>query len=143
MLAIRALMELARARLRLVRLEAGDIHLYNRIAARSGRAAGKALAGDAAQVDLVARAVPGVARHIPWRSDCLIQAIAAQRLLTARGIATAIVIGVDRPAETGFAAHAWLEYGDRTVTGGDVSAFTTLLETSPESGPESGPESRE
>lgn len=74
----------------------------------------------------VAFAVPRVATHVPWRSDCLVQAVAGQRWLASLGIESTLSIGVRITAEHGFEAHAWLKVGEESVTGGDVSTFSVL-----------------
>ena len=80
----------------------------------------------AALVDRVAFAIPRVAVRLPWRADCLVQALAAQRWLGRHGIAATITLGVprDKPAE--FEAHAWLKAGEKLVTGGDISGHNPL-----------------
>lgn len=75
-------------------------------------------------VDRVAFAIPRAARRVPFRSDCLIQALAARRWLHRRGIAARVTIGV-KPHGTGrLDAHAWLEAGGRIVTGGDIADYS-------------------
>jgi len=63
--------------------------------------------------------VQAVARHLPWRFVCLPQAIAAQRMLRRRGVASTLYLGVapDREKPDAIAAHAWLRAGDKIVTG--------------------------
>jgi hypothetical protein len=67
----------------------------------------------------VSWAVQAVARHVPLGFVCLPQAIAAQRLLRRRGIATTLYLGVapDRADAESITAHAWLRAGDKIVTG--------------------------
>lgn len=92
-----------------------------------------------AQAGLLARVafiVPRVGAWLPWRSDCLIQALAAQRWLAGHAIGSDICIGVRKPADDEFGAHAWLKVGDLVVTGGDISTYAALIE--PKSG-EPGP----
>lgn len=72
----------------------------------------------------VSRAVTRMAAYVPWRSDCLVQAIAARRWLARAGIGATIGIGVRRDDQ--FAAHAWLRAGPIIVTGGDISDFVPL-----------------
>ena len=76
--------------------------------------------------NLVARVsfiVPRVAARVPWRADCMVQALAARRWLDRAGIATTINLGAPKDKSVPFAAHAWLKAGDMIVTGGDVSRF--------------------
>ncbi len=68
----------------------------------------------------IGRAVRAAAARTPWDSTCLVQVLAAQRMLRARGIGGTVHIGADtadEPDQPGFAAHAWLMCGDLFVTG--------------------------
>lgn len=78
-----------------------------------------------ALLDRVAYAVPIMGLRVPWRADCVVQALAARRWLARGGIGSTICIGVRKDA-AGFQAHAWLKVGERIVTGGDVSTYTEL-----------------
>jgi len=65
--------------------------------------------------------VQTAARYTPWKSTCLVQVLAAQRMLMQKGIAGCFYIGTvtgppDRTAHS-LAAHAWLKCGNRFVTG--------------------------
>jgi hypothetical protein len=73
-----------------------------------------------ARARYVARRLERVAAHVPWRTTCLVQAIAGALLLRRRGIATTIRLGVNR-TDGNLAAHAWLLVGDTIVLGGIVS----------------------
>lgn len=77
-------------------------------------------------VERVAFAIPRVAARLPWRADCLVQALAAQRWLHHHGVASTLTLGVLRAKPADFEAHAWLAAGDRIVTGGDVSGYVPL-----------------
>jgi hypothetical protein len=66
-------------------------------------------------------AVRAAARFTPWNSACLVQVLAAQRILQKRGIAGVFYLGADNSgvedeAPT-FLAHAWLKCGDEFITG--------------------------
>lgn len=125
----RALVELARARARHGSLPVAEIETLNAQWASAARGPAAAEPQDAPLVRLVAHAIPRVAWFLPWRSDCLPQAMAAQQWLGAEGVATAIVIGVDRERGGAFESHAWLQYGDQVVTGGNVARFQVVLGT--------------
>ncbi len=116
-----ALAELARARIVLARVAAGGIPALNAVADRQGGA------GDRVRVTQVGWIVPRISSRVPWRADCLVQAIAAQRMLLRRQIASRIVVGVENGPETGFCAHAWLACGDDVVMGGEVGRYAVLL----------------
>ena len=65
---------------------------------------------------IVRRAVARAARNLPTAPNCLPQALAARQMLTRRGVATSLHLGVardDRPPRF----HAWLKSGDLFVTG--------------------------
>lgn len=84
---------------------------------------------DGAETELVERvafAIPRVAARVPWRADCMVQALAAEHWLRVHGIATTLTLGVPRDKLTEFEAHAWLTAGDRVVTGGDVRGYVPL-----------------
>lgn len=74
-------------------------------------------------VERVAFAIPRVAARLPWRADCMVQALAARRWLDRAGIATTISVGVAKDMPASFEAHAWLTVGETVVTGGDVSRY--------------------
>jgi len=64
-------------------------------------------------------AVRAAAMYTPWKSTCLVQVLAAQRMLEARLLPGAIYIGA-APGEEGMVrldAHAWLKCGEAFITG--------------------------
>jgi hypothetical protein len=68
-------------------------------------------------------AVRAAARYTPWRSTCLVQVLAAQRMLQQRLLPGAIFIGAAAgeggglEANAGLNAHAWLKCGEAFITG--------------------------
>lgn len=118
-----ALARLIRARLAFALLRASDLPQRNAAAARCESPA----RADELLADRIGFIIPRLSKRLPWRSDCVIQAIAAQDWLAARGMASEIRIGVERPEDGPFAAHAWLMRGERVITGGDISAYSLLL----------------
>ena len=74
--------------------------------------------------DRIAYAIPRIGARVPWRADCLVQALAARRWLASHGVKSVLSIGVRKDAE--FAAHAWLKVGDQIITGGDIASFAPL-----------------
>lgn len=79
------------------------------------------------QAALVAWAIPRVAARVPWRADCLVQALAARRWLHGCGVDSELYLGTRKDRPAGFEAHAWLCVEGRVVTGGDISGFVPLL----------------
>lgn len=115
---LRAVCELAIARIALARLSTKDL-----LGLRLEEAPTDA---PPPLVDRVAFAIPRVAARLPWRSDCLVQALAARSWLARQGVATSLVMGVRKDRPDDLAAHAWLMAGDQVVTGGDVAGFAPL-----------------
>lgn len=77
----------------------------------------------------VAASIRRASRLTP-RPTCLVQAIAAQRLLAFRGHASQIHVGVRKDAHV-FGAHAWIVSDGIVILGGDrqtLSAYRTLME---------------
>ena len=66
-------------------------------------------------------AVRTAARFTPWKSTCLVQVLAAQRMLQQRGIAGAFFLGAATGSEgekqQTLDAHAWLKCNDNFITG--------------------------
>jgi hypothetical protein len=124
----RGLTELVRARLIFAMMEARDIPQRNRTARERARL-GAVLAP--ATTARMAYVLPRLSARLPWRSDCLIQAIAAQNWLMAHGRASEIQIGVEHPVGGEFGAHAWLLCDGEVVTGGDIDRYQVLLSDSP------------
>ena len=79
----------------------------------------------AALLDRVSYAIGFMSARVPWRSDCLVQALAAHRWLQRASVSSDVCLGV-RKDEQGFKAHAWLKVGKRIVTGGDTSIYAEL-----------------
>lgn len=68
-----------------------------------------------------------MAARVPWRSDCLVQALAGQQWLAREGVASEIVVGTAKQADGTFLSHAWLRHDSRIVLGGDISLYNPLL----------------
>ena len=74
---------------------------------------------DAHLLGRVSYAVGAAANHVPWRSDCFPQTIAARMLLKGYGYRSTIHLGVEKSSPDSIAGHAWLTCGEEIVTGGD------------------------
>lgn len=72
-------------------------------------------------------AIARAQHRVPWRSDCLVQALAAKHWLDRLGVSTKLVVGVNPGAGQGFEAHAWLTHGEKIVTGGNVGGYQPLV----------------
>ena len=64
------------------------------------------------------RALAAWSRRFPWRSDCMIQALAARLWLERAGIAPQVRLGARRGVDGALLAHIWLTVDGEVVTGG-------------------------
>ena len=71
----------------------------------------------------VSWAIRVTAQFVPWRSNCLVQAIAARRWLANIGIHSDLRIGAPKDTRIPFEAHAWLVHEGKTLTGGKTDGF--------------------
>ena len=122
--ALRGLLELARARVLFGRLTAKRIVQRNRAVQAKDRTVSPP---DRESIARISYVLPRISHRLPWRSDCLVQAIAGQNWLSARGHASEIQIGVEHPEGEQFGAHAWLRCGDIIVTGGNIVRYEAIL----------------
>jgi hypothetical protein len=74
----------------------------------------------------VAWAFDHLGAHAGMNGLCLPRALAAHAMLRRRGIASRLCLGVARSGSA-FAAHAWIEVGDKRIIGGDEAAGFTRL----------------
>jgi hypothetical protein len=79
------------------------------------------------RAERISWAVQTAARHTPWESKCLAQALAGKLMLKLRGIASTLYFGVAKEGEASLSAHAWLRCGERVLTGGPVSDRFTMI----------------
>jgi hypothetical protein len=108
---LEAIWQLAVARVRLARAPVGAI-LED---LGSGAASWQATTGDVEAA--IARAITSAAARVPWRSDCLLQAMAASAMLRKRNLPSHVCIGVRRGPAGALEAHAWLVTNGGIVTG--------------------------
>ena len=122
-----ASVELLAARIRLSTVGAETIlrELQDRSSALPHQQIGRSAPID---VERLSWAITVAAGHVPWRSDCLLQVMAADRWLRQHGLCADFYLGVVKDPQQGLTAHAWLRYGDLTVTGGRYDRYSTLIE---------------
>ena len=68
----------------------------------------------------IALAIARANRYLPWHSRCLIQAVAAARMLKRRGLAYSFYLGVGKDNKQQLCAHAWTRSGTVYVNGGNI-----------------------
>lgn len=78
------------------------------------------------RVERIAYTIPRVAVRLPWRADCLVQALAAEHWLLRFGIGSRLHLGVANEKIEPFEAHAWLTVGECVVTGGPVADYASF-----------------
>jgi hypothetical protein len=78
-------------------------------------------------INCVSWAITVGGQHVPWRSDCLIQAMAAHRWLRRNGVTGEFYLGVAKQDDASMIAHAWLKAGDLTVTGGSFFQYNIIM----------------
>lgn len=80
-------------------------------------------------VFLIAESIRKAALHTPWDSACLVQSLAAQRMLQRRNLPGMFYLGLQKGTmpEEPLKAHAWSQSGDIILTGGAGSdAFKVI-----------------
>ena len=82
---------------------------------------------DEAMVLQVSWAVRNAARNVPWKSLCLVQAMAAKAMLARRGCGSACHIGATFDPNGKVIGHAWLSVGGKVILGGEESAGMSPL----------------
>jgi hypothetical protein len=80
------------------------------------------------EVERLSWAITVAGQLVPWRSDCLVRVLAADRWLRRNHLAPDFYLGVAKDERGVLVAHAWLRCGDLTVTGGTSHQFYTLIE---------------
>jgi hypothetical protein len=74
-------------------------------------------AAELARITRIRHAVKLAGRVVPWRSKCLDQALATQRMLARRGLDSTLYYGMIRKPNREWAAHAWVRCGDQWAIG--------------------------
>jgi hypothetical protein len=78
-------------------------------------------------VDTIGRVVLLASIHTPGEKTCFVRALATQVLLTRRGYAGSLHIGVLKTDEGAFQAHAWVKCEGKVVIGGyELDRYTSL-----------------
>jgi len=78
-------------------------------------------------LDMIAWAVTRASQYFPGANTCLVQALAAQILLSRRGIPARLRLGVFKDDGDDLKAHAWVETNGIIVIGGEeIEQYTPL-----------------
>lgn len=83
------------------------------------------------KIDRIAWAIAATSSRVPWRSDCLIQVMAAERWMRRLHFPTSFFLGVAKDPSGALRAHAWLRHGETIVAGSTGDGYMTLIEPKP------------
>lgn len=88
------------------------------------------LKGGNVRVDLarMAWSIDAAAARVPWRSDCLLRVMAADRWLRRWRLPREFFLGAGHDDNGHFCAHAWLLSDGVEITGGSGAGFVPLIE---------------
>jgi len=67
---------------------------------------------------IIAGIIEGLSHRTPWKSTCLVKALAARWMLQKRGIGHVLHFGVAQKPDKTFEAHAWLSVNGEVILGG-------------------------
>lgn len=70
-------------------------------------------------------------RSTPWKSNCFVQSLTAQKMLRKRKLPYTVYFGIHKDSEKNMKAHSWTRCGKEFVTGEKgKEAFTTVAKFS-------------
>jgi len=77
----------------------------------------------------IGQAIVRASVYTLWESACLVQSLAAQKMLHKRGIPGVVYLGAakDDESEAKMKIHAWTQCGDTVITGGRGHEMFTVL----------------
>ncbi|WP_151736839.1 lasso peptide biosynthesis B2 protein [Paenibacillus tengchongensis] len=76
----------------------------------------------------VTKAIRVMSRYTPWKSTCMVRAVAGLRMLEKRGVESTLYMGVARDKAGRMIAHAWLRSGEHYVSGDDAMQGFIVVE---------------
>lgn len=77
------------------------------------------LTADKTKIQNLAAVINGLASRTPWKSTCLVKALAISKMFSKRHIPHSIHFGMKKDDSGKFEAHAWVTVGGRVVVGGE------------------------
>lgn len=83
---------------------------------------------DIPRVQQVTKAIRVISRYTPWKSTCMVRAVAGLKMLEKRGIESTLYMGVARDKQGAMIAHAWLRSGAYYVSGDDAMQGFVVVE---------------
>ena len=77
----------------------------------------------------VSQAIHLMSKYTFWESRCLVQALAAKKMLEKRGVENTLYLGTAREDDGEMVAHAWVRSGPYIVTGAKGMKRFTVVST--------------
>lgn len=68
---------------------------------------------------LITNIINGLSTRTPWKSTCLVKALAASKMLSKRHIPHSIHFGMKKNDSGNYEAHAWVSASGRVLIGGE------------------------
>ncbi len=124
---VRGMVELVQARLAFAKLDMRALDQRNGKAALARQEQPQPSSKRAETIARIGYILPRLSARLPWRSDCLIQAIAGQNWLSQLGIPSVIELGVKREEANGLNSHAWLLCGGQIVLGSSKELYNPIF----------------
>ncbi|MNO30878.1 hypothetical protein D3C76_208260 [compost metagenome] len=84
--------------------------------------------GDIARIQHITKAIRVMSRCTPWKSTCMVRAVAGLKMLEKRGIESTLYMGVAKDKQGQMIAHAWLRSGSYYISGDDVMKGFVVVE---------------
>ncbi|WP_342438396.1 lasso peptide biosynthesis B2 protein [Paenibacillus sp. FSL L8-0436] len=85
-------------------------------------------AADIPRIKHITKAIRVISRYTPWKSTCMVRAVAGLQMLERRGIESTLYMGVARDKQGQMIAHAWLRSGAHYVSGDDAMQGFVVVE---------------
>ena len=79
------------------------------------------------KIRCIQKSVRWLVRCLPWKSVCLDQAMAVQRMLFRRGFPVTLYLGMRKNEQQQWVAHAWVRCGTEWVIGYDSNIKHTVV----------------
>ncbi|QSF45671.1 lasso peptide biosynthesis B2 protein [Paenibacillus tianjinensis] len=98
------------------------------LGAQSQETAEVSKAADAPKIRQITRAIRVGSKVTPWKSTCMVRAVAGLKMLEKRGIDSTLYMGVAKDKQGRMIAHAWLRSGSYYVSGDDVMKGFVVVE---------------
>ncbi len=67
------------------------------------------------QLEMLRDAIMLTSRYSLWRNKCLVQSLAARKMLKKRGITSQLSLGLRKNSANRLIAHAWLKTGEKEI----------------------------